>query len=101
MLTLYDNYIITDIETDGLLDTVSKFWCGCIYDSKDDSYTSFTNLNEYVNKLEYYAKNQYNIVFHNGICYDVPCLKILMGRDFSFDPREVVLDTLVLSRLIY
>lgn len=101
MLTLYDNYIITDIETDGLLDTVSKFWCGCIYDSKDDSYTSFTNLNEYVDKLEYYAKNQYNIVFHNGICFDVPCLKILMGRDFSFDPRKVVLDTLVLARLIY
>ena len=101
MLTLYDNYIITDIETDGLLDTVSKFWCGCIYDSKDDSYTSFTNLDEYVDKLEYYAKNQYNIVFHNGICFDVPCLKILMGRDFSFDPRKVVLDTLVLARLIY
>ena len=36
MLTLKDKYVITDIETNGLLDTTTKFWCGWIYDSHKD-----------------------------------------------------------------
>ena len=33
MLQLYDKYIVTDIETDGLLDVTKKFWCGWSYES--------------------------------------------------------------------
>lgn len=101
MLTIKDKYIITDIETNGLLDTATKFWCGWIYNSETDEYKGYTDLKEYWNAIDWYGCNDYNIVFHNGIRFDVPCLKKLMGARFSFDPRDCVLDTLVLARLIY
>lgn len=94
-------YIITDIETDGLLDTVSKFWCAYIYDSETDSYTGFKDLTTYVGALEYYARLNYFIIGHNFINYDIPALKILTHKRFTFDPKEHVIDTLVLSRLFY
>lgn len=101
MLTIKDKYIITDIETNGLLDTATKFWCGWIYNSETDEYKGYTDLKEYWNAIDWYGCHDYNIVFHNGIRYDVPVLKKLMGARFSFDPRDCVLDTLVLARLIY
>ena len=72
MLTIEDKFVITDIETNGLLDTATKFWCGWIYNSETDEYKGYTNLNEYWNALNWYGCNAYNIVFHNGIRYDVP-----------------------------
>lgn len=101
MLKLYDKYVVTDIETNGLLDTADKFWCGWIYNSETDLYTGYKKLEEYFEELNGYGKAGYNIVFHNGIKYDIPVLKKLMGKRFDFDPRECVLDTLVLGRLIY
>lgn len=95
------DYVVTDIETDGLLDTVSKFYCGYIYDSVTEDYTPYTDLFDYVKALEDYVDKGYNLVFHNGINYDIPALKKLMKRDFTFDPRRCVVDSLVLSRLIY
>lgn len=101
MLRLLNKYIVTDIETNGLLNAVSKFYCAWIYDSVENNYRSFTNLKGYFEELEEYALADYNIIFHNGIKYDIPVLKKLMGRRFKFDPHEVVIDTLVLGRLIY
>nr|DAN34315.1 MAG TPA: DNA polymerase [Caudoviricetes sp.] len=101
MLTLKDKFIITDIETNGLLDTATKFWCGWIYDSHKDEYKGYTDLKEYWNAIDWYGRLDYNIVYHNGIRYDIPCLKKLTGDRFSFDPRDCVLDTLVLARLVY
>ena len=101
MLTIKDKFIITDIETNGLLDTATKFWCGWVYDSHKDEYKGYTDLKEYWNAIDWYGRNDYNIVFHNGIRYDVPCLKKLMDDRFSFEPRDCVIDTLVLARLIY
>lgn len=101
MLTIKDKFVITDIETNGLLDTATKFWCGWIYNSETDEYKGYTDLKEYWNAIDWYGSHDYNIVFHNGIRYDVPVLKKLKGDHFSFDPRDCVLDTLVLARLIY
>lgn len=101
MLTIKDKFVITDIETNGLLDTTTKFWCGWIYDSYTDKYTGYTDLKDYWNAIDWYGRHDYNIVFHNGIRFDIPCLKKLMDDGFSFDPRDCVLDTLVLARLIY
>lgn len=101
MLTIKDKFVITDIETNGLLDTTTKFWCGWIYDSYTDKYTGYTDLKDYWNAIDWYGRHDYNIVFHNGIRFDIPCLKKLVGDGFSFDPRDCVLDTLVLARLIY
>lgn len=94
-------YLITDIETNGLLDTVSKFWCAWCYDYERKSYIGFKDIDLYVAYLEDAVDKGYRLVYHNGIKYDIPALKKLMGRDFKFDPRECVVDTLVLARLIY
>ena len=96
-----DKFVVFDIETDGLLDTVSKFWCGHCYDSVDEAYHGFKSLDSFCHFLENKAVQGYTLVGHNVIKYDIPALKKLMGRDFDFDPRNVVLDTLVLGRLIY
>lgn len=97
-----DKYIITDIETNGLLNETSKFWCGWCYDTEYDEYKGFKlDLEGYVNYLEQAVEDGYKLVFHNGIKFDIPALKKLMGRDFKFDPWDKVVDTLVLARLIY
>lgn len=101
MLTIKGKYIVTDIETNGLLDTTTKFWCGWIYDSHKDEYKGYTDLNDYWNAINWFGCRDYNIVFHNGIRFDIPCLKRLACDRFDFDPRDCVLDTLVLARLIY
>ena len=101
MLTIKDKFVITDIETNGLLDTTTKFWCGWIYDSVTEEYKGYTDLDAYWRSINNFGCNGYNIVFHNGIRFDIPCLKKLVGDRFSFDPRDCVLDTLVLARLIY
>lgn len=101
MLQLYDKHIITDIETNGLLDTVTKFWCAWIYDSTSQEYKGYKDLDEYIDALNVYGTSGYNLVFHNGIKYDVPCLKRLSGKDFVFDPRDCVIDTLVFARLVW
>lgn len=94
-------YLITDIETNGLLDTVSKFWCAWCYDYERKSFVGFKNLDLYVAYLECAVDHGYRLVYHNGVRYDIPTLKKLMGRDLKFNPRECVVDTLVLARLIY
>lgn len=101
MLQLYDKHIITDIETNGLLGTVTKFWCAWIYDSASQEYKGYKDLDEYIDALNVYGTSGYNLVFHNGIKYDVPCLKRLSGKDFVFDPRDCVIDTLVFARLVW
>lgn len=101
MLAIKDKFVITDIETDGLLDTATKFWCGWVYNSETDEYKGYTDINDYWNAINWFGCNNYNIVFHNGIRFDAPCLKKLMGSRFLFDPRDCVIDTLVLARLIY
>lgn len=96
-----NKYIITDIETNGLLNTVSKFWCAWCYDYSNGSWEGFTEVNQYVDYLESKVSEGYRLVFHNGIKYDIPAIKILIKRQLKFDPRECVLDTLVMARLIY
>lgn len=101
MLTIKDKYIVFDIETDGLLDTTKRFWCGWIYDSYTDLYTGYTDLDEFFEALNKYGTSGYNIVGHNICKFDIPALKKLKGERFAFDIRDVCIDTLVLARLIY
>lgn len=101
MLTIKDKYIVFDIETDGLLDTTKRFWCGWIYDSYTDLYTGYTDLDEFFEALNKYGTSGYNIVGHNICKFDIPALKKLKGERFAFDVRDVCIDTLVIARLIY
>ena len=101
MLTIKDKFIVFDIETDGLLDTTKRFWCGWLYDSYTDLYTGYTDIDEFFDALNKYGTSGYNIVGHNICKFDIPALKKLKGERFEFDVRDVCIDTLVLARLIY
>lgn len=98
--------LITDIETDGLLENVSKFHCGVIYDYHTDEYVRYRpkDFSAYLDALEAEVARGGLIVFHNGHKYDSPVLtklaKTQLNREFHL-PRENVVDTLVLCRLIF
>ena len=87
---------VSDIETDGLLDELTKFYCGCIQDVKTEEVFTFTEIGPYLEKL-----NEYDTIwFHNGIPFDYPALQKLYGPNLPVS-RAKVRDTLVVSRLIY
>lgn len=98
--------LLTDIETDGLLHNVSKFHCAVTYDYSTDEYVRYrpADFKAYVEALLAEVARGGLIVFHNGHKYDVPVIeklaKSILGMDVSF-PKENVLDTLVMSRLVY
>lgn len=98
--------LVTDIEADNLLEKVTQFHCGVIYDYYTDEYVSYRpwDFGAYLDALEAEVARGGLIVFHNGHKYDVPALtklaKLQLNREFHL-PRENVVDTLVLSRLQY
>lgn len=100
--------IVSDIEANGLLDHPElKFHCGWIADYFTEQYTGYRpdDVLSYIKALEAEAaKPDGLIVFHNGIKYDIPALKIikkkLTGKNLNI-PRNKVVDTLVLSRLLH
>ena len=99
--------LITDIEADGLLREVSRFHCATTIDyftGERKDYTEET-FAEYCKALEAEAaKPDGLIVGHNFIKYDIPAIQKLKKKYFGTNlnvPRGKVLDTLVLSRLLY
>ena len=94
--------LLFDIEADGFLDAVTAVHCLVIKDLdtglvevfNNQENTNLPDVSEGVYKL---VQAEYAIA-HNGIKYDVPVLEKLYG--VKFDESRIV-DTLVLSRLIY
>ena len=85
--------LIFDIETNGLLLDVSKFWVGityCIETKEEKVYYNAKDLAIDLNKAT-------TIIGHNIIGYDIPALKILSGIDIT----TPVVDTLLLAKLAY
>lgn len=91
-------YTVFDIETDGLLDTVSKIHCL--------SYASF-NGEELIKKGTLSTKEEIinfisdceneTLVGHNIILYDIPVLEKLLGLEI----KSKLIDTLALSWYLY
>ncbi|AUV61734.1 DNA polymerase I [Pseudomonas phage Henninger] len=99
--------LISDIESNGLLDTVDRFHCATIQDYFTGQYTRYneSTFAEYIAALEAEAaKPDGLIVGHNFIKYDIPALdklkRLYFGKRLNI-PRKKVLDTLVLTRLVY
>lgn len=98
--------LVTDIEANNLLEKVTQFHCGVIYDYSMDEYVSYRpwDFSAYLDALEAEVARGGLIVFHNGHKYDAPALtklaKLQLNREFHL-PRENVVDTLVLSRLLF
>lgn len=97
-------HLIFDIETDGLLDDVTKTHCLVIKNEegtvfKCNDHGAYRTIEDGLKLLMNGAANGAKIVGHNIIQYDIPVLKKLFPW---FDiPQAQVLDTLVLGRLIY
>jgi len=87
--------LIFDLETDGLLDTITKIHSLCIIDSDTGNYYRYTNY-EMKEGLKHLSKAD-TICGHNIIMFDLPALKKLYG--FKFTGK--VLDTIVMSRVIF
>lgn len=84
-----------DIETDGLLDTVSTVHCMVIINDAGEVFKYRPNeIEEGIKKL----LSSESICGHNVIAFDIPVLSKLYGVKFDHDK---VVDTLVLSRLVY
>ncbi|QDB71007.1 DNA polymerase [Bordetella phage vB_BbrP_BB8] len=85
-----------DIETNGLLDTVTKIHCLVIKDTTTGKVSKYTaeNMEEGLQSLMTGP-----ICGHNIIKYDIPVIQKLYPW-FTFD-RSQVFDTLVATRLIY
>jgi DNA polymerase-1 len=88
--------LVADLESNGLKNTITKIHCMHTIEATTEVGRSFNpnNLHEmtpYLNKAD-------ALVFHNGIDYDVPVIRM-----FYPDLREdiKIIDTLVLSRLVY
>lgn len=90
---------IFDIETDGLLDTVTRLHCLVILDPDTGEMVSCHTPTEVAAGLSLLA-NAETVVGHNILSFDIPVLKKL----YNFKPHkdhQTVLDTLVCTRLIY
>lgn len=98
--------IISDIETNNLLERVTKFHCAVNIDYFTGEETVYRpwDFEQYIKDLEQVAAEGGLIAFHNGIDYDHPALKKLKKQYFGKNlniPEKNVIDTLVMSRLIY
>ena len=87
--------IVFDIETDGLLLEVSKFWVGWTYCLETKEYKQFRSADE----LVAFLNTATLLIGHNIIGYDIPALNKLSGIEVSKDIK--IVDTLILSRLAY
>jgi hypothetical protein len=89
-------YVLYDIEGDGLFDTVTKLWCAVMIDLPTGVTKGYrpAELEQFVCDLSK-AKLR---VGHNILDYDDPTMNKLHG---IWLPPETAVDTLVMSRLFY
>lgn len=95
------HYIVFDLESNGLLPTVSLLHCAWVYDAYSDTYELYRDATRLFERIEKAYRGQNLVIGHNIIKFDIPCIKKLVQKDFSVDPKELTLDTLVMSRLVY
>lgn len=93
---MWEDYTIFDIETDGLIDEVTKIHCLSYKKVTKSSIISgsITKPEEMVTFLQ----NQKVLIGHNIICYDIPVLKKLLKIPLN---NISIIDTLALSWYLY
>ena len=95
--------LIFDIETNGLLDTLTKIHCMVIDDGTTIHEYTPDNIEYGVQKLQQALNQQIPICGHNIINFDIPAIQKLYDW-FTLPPLHhplLIVDTLVLSRLVY
>ena len=94
------NTLVFDLESNGLLNDVTKIHCLVIYEQETGETVAYNDegnaepITRGVQRLE----DADVIVGHNVIGYDIPCLQKIYSW---FSPTAMVVDTLLLSRLYH
>lgn len=95
LVTNWKKASVCDIETDGLLDTITKIHIvGIKLQGRDTIVIEGNNHDRIKAMLNYHIENQIPIVGHNFIAFDVPALEKVLGIDLK---NLMVIDTLALS----
>lgn len=93
--------LIFDIETDGLLDTLTQMFCMSIWDGKVMHSFRPEDCENGVRMLLDGLNNGAYLVGHNIINFDIPAIhKLYPWFDVPRERRNQVIDTLVMARLI-
>lgn len=92
--------LVVDLETDGLLQTVTKIHCAILQDI-DSSYSElfiFTTASRTIDFLDKISKTN-DLIFHNGFGFDL----LVLDKIFNWKPSsdQKVHDTYILSQLLY
>lgn len=96
--------LIFDIETDGLLDTTTRLHCIAIHDTVTGQTIGYgaEEAEKGVNRLRAALLQGRQITGHNIIAFDIPVLeKLYPNFIVTREQRGQIIDTLILSRLIY
>ena len=86
-------YIVCDLESNGLLDTVSRVWCLCAIDSEGKRFEAVGH--DQIRQLLTTVASYPTSVWHNGIGYDQQVIRKVLGFNL-----ENVKDTLLLSQIL-
>lgn len=95
--------IVADLESDGLLDTITRIHCICtreIIDGVQGENRRFRRnavMDNIREGLEYLNTADV-VVFHNGIDFDIPAMELIYP-DWSLSESVRIRDTLVMSRM--
>lgn len=89
------DFSVFDIETDGLLETVTKIHCICVIKVLGNKVTSFSIIN--YDEMKEFLMNEETLVGHNIIRFDIPVIKKILG----IEPTARLIDTLPLSWYLY
>lgn len=92
--------IFLDLETDGLLDTVSTIWLAITKDPVTNEVKTFSDHDEKsepLKDLTPYLDTFDSIITHNGIAYDLPVMLKLLNWKPKADVKLV--DTMIISQL--
>jgi len=92
--------LVFDLETDGLLNDVTRIHCLVIYDSEVDETYTFNDegSTESIIRGIQLLEEADVICGHNVISYDIPVIQKIYPW---FEPKALVIDTLLLSRLYH
>lgn len=96
--------LVFDIETNGLYADVTKLFCLSVYDTDTQEMNQYDDVHAEQGVHELYDawKRGVCLCGHNVINYDLPTLaKLFPWFEITHDMHKDVVDTLVLSRLIY
>lgn len=88
--------LIIDIETDGLLDTMTKIHCGVVHDMLTDMTHRF-EPDDIDDMVDFIQRSEQPLCGHNIIAFDIPAIQKLYP---SFVPKALPVDTKVWSQLV-